>query len=363
MGFRRSSIQTYLDHVNRLPFVLSSRARSAASSRLDLPGDSDLLLLTPTGEHRLAVEVKSTHLTQSLADHAIHRRSSLERPWLLLAPLIGSEIARYLVEHQVNYLDQRGNCHIQLGENYLAHIEGRSGPRRRPIDKGVRAAGFQVLFALLANPELCRQPLRTIAKAADVSTQPVFDMLHRLVAQGLMVRAKKGYIWLEGRRADALDQWLVGYQNIVRPKLIVDTYRTPDRDPRALEERIAPILSTRELTWRWGGAAAAHKLTGHYRGSRTVLHIEDMPGELPGELRALRASNRILRAPGANHPHHWPEDGNLVILDAFGSESLAGATSDTAHPLLVYSEMMLGHDERMREAGGEVFDRYLEYLR
>ena len=136
--------------------------------------------------------------------------------------------------------------------------------------------------------------------------------------------------------------WLNGYETLVRPALLSGTYRTQNTTPDDLEARITRLFSdTDGAELRWGGCAAGFRLTGHYRGESTVVHVHEVPRELPRQLRALKDPN-----------------GNLILMDAFGSINWR-TRKDTVHPLLAYSEMLHEGDERAREAAQELYDQHL----
>ncbi|TFG88264.1 MAG: hypothetical protein E4H17_02625 [Gemmatimonadales bacterium] len=99
------------------------------------------------------------------------------------------------------------------------------------------------------------------------------------------------------------------------------------------------------IAWAWGGATAAFRLTGHYRGEQTVLHMDHRPADLAQRLQLLPART-----------------GEIAILGTPGFFAYQGATPRTVHPLLVYAELFAGHDDRAREAAAEVRDRFLRHL-
>jgi hypothetical protein len=301
-------------------------------------GQSVLHLETPAGSHDLLVTVRTGALGSDVAQRLAHQRDTL--PLLLVAPWVSTPVGRRLAEQGIHYVDAQGNCHLVLGDNYVAHVEGRAAPRTPPTDKGIRAPGYQVLFALLADPRRSGATVRELGTAAGVSRQAVSDMRRRLIAEGALVERGDGYVLDPARASDLLDRWLEGYRSSVRPQLLLGTYRTPDKDPWQLEERVAPILTEHTTRWAWGGTAAGYRLTSHYRGPRTIAHVD--AAELPE--RALRA------APA--------RDGNLILMRAFGSICWEGRTLDTVHPLLAYSEMALDTDERAREAAQELLSTF-----
>jgi hypothetical protein len=259
-----------------------------------------------------------------------------------VAPHIGAELGRRLSQAGINYLDRQGNCHLALGGQVLVHVEGRGPGRVTATEKGIRAPGYQVLFALLAEPSLVDAPIRALAQAAGTSRQPVVDMRHRLLSEGYLVETRSAVIWQPRRRDDALNRWLHGYETTVRPTLFVGTFRTPDRSPAELERRVAPILDGELSDWRLGGAAAAFRLVAHHRGERTVVHVHEAPANLAKKLGGLA------------DPH-----GNLIVLRAFGDLNWP-PNSKLVHPLLVYSEMLIDKDDRASEAAREVFEKHVE---
>jgi hypothetical protein len=158
---------------------------------------------------------------------------------------------------------------------------------------------------------------------------------------------KEGFIGPEknGRRIlnpkGLLDRWMVGYE-ISRPKLIFGEFRTPDPTPEALEKRVELELGD-FIQWAWGGGAAAMRLTKHFRGERTVLHVSNPTNDLLKKLRALPAS-----------------DGPFIIYRTPSKVALEGMAPRTVHPLLVYAELMATGDSRARETATEIREHYLK---
>ena len=297
-----------------------------------------------SGSHRLIVQQHRSHLTHQTADHVIAQARRQPRPTLLLAPSVGAPLGAKLASAGVNYLDRAGNCHLTLGDLYV-HVEGRTAPAQPTTNKGLRAAGYQVLFCYLAQPDLLNATVRTVATAAGVSRQPVSDMRRRLIDDEYVIEARSACRWIPRRRQDALGLWLHGYETTVRPSLLWGAYRTNDPSPRELEERLASTFEAAGISeFRWGGTAAGFRLTGHYRGERTIVHVPATPGDLRQRLRML------------SDPH-----GNLVLMDAFGEINWQ-PEQETVHPLLVYSEMLRENAERASEAAQELFAARIQPL-
>lgn len=334
-------IADYEKVLGNLPGVKSFKLVTDAGHSQDRGFDGWLRLETEAGRRELWVQLLRSHLTHRTADHIVAAAVRRAEPIVLFAPHIGARLAAKLSEARINYVDANGNCHIEVAPLFL-HVEGKSRAGRAPAAKGLRSAGYQVLFVYLAEADLLNAPLRTVANVAGVSRQPVADMRHRLLDEGYVLSTKTEVRWHPRRRQEALSLWLHGYETTVRPSLLWGTYRTQDASPLELEKRLAQVFDQTEVSeFRWGGSAAGFRLTGHYRGNRTVVHLHATPGDFQKRLRAMTDPR-----------------GNLVVMDAFG-ELNWGPDTDTVHPLLVYSEMLNDGSERAREAAQDLYEIHL----
>jgi hypothetical protein len=240
-------------------------------------------------------------------------------------------------------MDLAGNCRLVLDRRYVAHVEGRTRERVAEERRGLRVPGYQVLFAILAEPELLNETVRRLADAAGTGKTAAAETVRRLQAENLVGEVKGRRFILEAKVL--LERWIAGYAVHVRPRLLIGTYRTADRDPEALERHLEEALEATP-TWGFGGGAAAHRLTRFYRGERTVVHLQDVPLDLQRRLKAQRV-----------------DDGPLVLLRTPGRVAFDGVNPRTVHPLLIYTELLVADDPRAREAANEVWDRHLGHLR
>ncbi len=330
-----------LDRLAELPFVegieVHPQAEDAANA---FQQDGYVLVHTPTGNARIYLELVRTHLTAAIADRVVARaRARAGAGVLLVAPYVPPAIGETLAEADVNYVDEVGNYRLAIGENYLAMKEGRKPARRPPGVQGTRLAGYKVIFTLLARPDYLALPVRELAVKAGVGKTAAADAVNRLAAQGLVGKGAHRQV-LDQR--ELMDRWLAGYVTYVRPRLFLGAYRTRHLDPPALEAAIEGAPPPGH--WALGGGAAAQRMTRYYRGPTTVLHLESGPPQ------------RFLREIGALRA----DDGDLIVLGAPGPVAFEGTEPHLAHPLLVYTELYAGHDERAREAAQLLADKFLQ---
>ncbi|MBW2736813.1 MAG: hypothetical protein JRH20_30885, partial [Deltaproteobacteria bacterium] len=321
------TLDPYLDHLEQIDGITIHEVRTTAKDALGSNVDATITLRTKLGLHHLLVLEYRSHLTHQTADPIVAQ--ALREPnqdLLLLAPSIGAPLGAKLAQSGINYLDRNGNCHIALSTLHI-HIEGRRARARPSTSKGLRSAGYQVLFCFLAQPELINAPLRSVAAAAGVSRQPASDTKRRLLDEEYLVKTKNTLRWVPRRQQDALGLWLHGYETMVRPSLLRETYRTADASPIDLERRIISTFPEMGISeFRWGGCAAGFRLAEYYRGERTVVHVHTTPSELQSRLSIL------------SDPR-----GNLVLMTAFGeinwqptqtTEGDQCNEEQTVHPLL-----------------------------
>ena len=331
-----TELETYLDHLRKLPFVRG--VIQNVTPRLDRH-DFSLTVRTPKGTHRFQADELGSHLDQATLNDVLNRRRQASPPLLLLAPYVSREMAARLVEGGIAFVDRVGNCYLNFGDNYVASIVGRRPPAE-PERTAFREPAYRVLFVLLADPQLAAAPMRHIASLAGASLGTVAGVMRRLRAERFIV-ASRSKSQLVGAPA-LLDRWVSAYADVLRPRLLIGRYDPGSTDPGAVEARIEKALADR-VPWAYGGTAAGQRLTRHYRGEETVLHIASGTAD---------PVTRQLKAPPKR-------DGNLVLVQPPAPLALKGPLPHVAHPLLVYAEMLCATSPRAAEAAREIRERFL----
>jgi hypothetical protein len=256
---------------------------------------------------------------------------------VIIAERIGAEVGRVIRNAGASYIDARGNLDLILGPGYVARVEGRSADVSQARGRSLGLAGYRVLFTVLAQPTIIWPSIRALADAAGVSRQPAHDALQRLTEDACVARTSVGYHLLPERYDRVLDSWLGGYAGVVRPKILLATLRRPGTAPSEIEG----ALEGWDREWRFGGTAACFRLTGHYRGPTTTVHLRAPVAGLARELGARPDSA-----------------GNLVVLGIPSEAAMDAPRPDVVHPLLIYSELMASADERARESARDLLEMF-----
>jgi hypothetical protein len=335
--------EVYLTHLRKLPFVEEASIQQVSprisSQRGVYQPDAVLEVKTPRDTYEFLVELKRTHLTYTLADGLIaHAGQSGQKPLMLFTISVSRKIGKYLGERGINFVDQAGNCRLQISNELMAVIEGKTPIKAPTKGRGISIPGYRVLFTILADPALLNSPVRTIADAAAVSKTTAAETITRLLQDGLVGPGQGRRRILEPK--SLLDRWMLGYETF-RQRMVIGRFRTQENDPAALEKRLEKELK-QPVVWAWGGGAAAMRITRHYRGEETVLHVCDPAEDLPKRLRALPSN-----------------DGPLIIQHTPNKAAYEGIEPHTVHPLLVFADLMVNGDPRAREAALEIRERYI----
>lgn len=334
----RDELEPYLEHVRELPFIRQARVLDLGHERRG--EDAHVVLDTPDEKVIITVEHKRSHLTNELAERLVHLRSTT--PGLMVfAPAIGRDIAQRFSRAKLNFVDLAGNCHVEIGERYYVHIEGRRQEQAPVATRALRAPTYQVLFALLAKPALLTASARALAVAAgDVSPQTAADARRRLLDSEMLLLSLRRPRWAPGGWKRALDLFVAGFATTLAPSLTLGRYRARERGIGELDDAFSTKLGA-PTTWRWGGGAACKRLTGFYRGDVTVIYVTGNAPN-PSQLRI-----------------HPDLQGPIRIAARPCPVAFESPQPDTVHPLLAYADLLAENNDRATEAAAEVYDRYL----
>ncbi len=320
--------------LEELPFVRSARFRVEG---VDRDWDGIVEVDTPDGVFTYALEYKRGVVGHAVV-HQVRTRPlarGAERR-LLVAGTISPGVAAELRNVGVDYLDAAGNRYLDLNGRFYAHIEGRK--QSVETRKGGRRASFyRVLGACLEMPSILSNPLRAVASVCGASTFVVRSVKQRLQEDGALIDGHGGPL-LVGR-AGYLDEWLIGYRDLVRPKLLLGRYALPRGSVDALRITLEHALPLD--TWAWGGSQASYRLLHTGAAGDIVLHalVLDM-------------------AEAPRFPLRADPDGQVEVLTLPFLEA-GRSFRQSVRPLLALAELSWRRDPHSQEVAVEVRENIL----
>jgi hypothetical protein len=321
-----------LDRLRRLPFV----------KKLRNTPDGKIKIQTPAGPFDLLVEATRSYLTRPAVTQLL--------PWLnqirnghmagviLLARHIPRQAAEVLMESKVNFADDSGNLHLELGDAYNWTVIGMPAPEPISKRRAISPAQLQLLFQFITSPDSINWPVRRLEPAAGISKSRAAQARHQMIAEGLLVRAGKKYQL--GPASLLADCLVSGYAQVLRPKVSLGSFRPAEK---TVDEFLGRLRKS-GVKYSLSGGPAADLLQHFYRGPEVTLFLKPPAREVVQQLRLLP-----------------DRDGPVTILKAFGDVVFWEERQNQmlAPPWLIYAELLSGKDPRAHEAAGEFRREFL----
>jgi hypothetical protein len=283
-----------------------------------------------------AVAVKP-RLTRAVVGLAAQELMKYNEKGLLVTRYVTPQIADLLKEMDIPFIDTAGNAYINQLPLYV-FIKGNKlveEPKLEPLQRAFRPAGLMTLFTLLCNPGMEKEPLRNIAKAADVALGTVNRVMKEIAKMGYLVDLGKGGRRLV-RKDNLLKRWITAYPEKLRPKLIKGRYKT-------IEKHWWEDIDIRDFDAYWGGEVAAGYLTDYLRPDTITIYTKHPIGKLV-------LKNKLKKDP----------EGNVEVLNAFWNFEHNYLYTNLVHPILVFADLMATGDTRNIEVAGMIYDAEID---
>ncbi|MGV9725079.1 type IV toxin-antitoxin system AbiEi family antitoxin [Nocardia beijingensis] len=185
---------------------------------------SDETALVNVGRHGFTTTYRMAWLPHATLSE-VSRLDQYDRTnrMLVIGPRITSRTADALREAHIDYIDYAGNAHLNFGP-VLIDIRGRRSSAIESSQPTSDANLFstrrmQVIFVLLAWPDIAGMPVRTIADAAGTSvgiTQSTLDILKE--TDYLIGRSLR-------RRDELIDLWTAAFRGSLLSKIRRGSFR------------------------------------------------------------------------------------------------------------------------------------------
>ncbi|WP_155301104.1 type IV toxin-antitoxin system AbiEi family antitoxin [Cupriavidus necator] len=278
-----------------------------------------------------------TTIANTAALTLIRTRLEGKAPDLLITTYLSPFLAGHCRGIGLQCIDTAGNAYLEAPGLYV-YVSGRR-PDTTLLPARARGTGnptaLRMILALLNRPSLLQATYREIAQASDIALGSVGGVFRELAARGLLLEEPT----TKRRRLTApdrvLDEWVANYPSILRPRLQVGRYATPDPDWwRAALEKVSGNAY-------WSGDVAAEKMTGFLQAETQTMYVDvEHKGAI---LKHLMQKYRLRPQP----------DGAIEILEAFWPASMGNVENAGIAPaVVVYADLMASLDSRNLEAAG-----------
>jgi hypothetical protein len=336
----------YLEPIRALPFVTALDWKVAPRGDGDREIDAEIRITTPRRKFKLAAEFKRTYMDRATLNALLvqqaHVRQKMKMPLLLIARYIPTPMGERLAEAGINFVDGVGNLHVNLEGDYYVFAVGRKEIKPKAAERRITAAMVQATLAFLTQPDAVHWPVRKLAEVAGIGKTAAAEARRRLTEMRVLHATRTGLQIADRKPLE--EDFLGGYERVLRPELLVGRFRAMERDPDTLLEKFQQWAGRNQVPWAVTGAPAAFRLQRFYRGEQLPVFLGTVPDRLTRDLKLLPDKNgtvTLLREFGTLFP--WRVEGSVPI----------------AHPWLIYAELLHEGGPRAVEAATEIREKFL----
>jgi hypothetical protein len=274
-------------------------------------------------------EVRNLHLIQ------LQNLKDINQDYVLITDNIAQPLRKKLREIKINFVDGNGNASINIGDIHI-QTDGLKGIRSPVNVRTFRASNLKLIWLLLQKPEYLNKSYREIAEIAGVSLDTISKTLKAMEKQNFTIRVTDNLFKLVDRK-DLLEKWLIGFEDTLKPKLKMGTYRFADQKTKDNWQNIN--FDSNHILW--GGEPAAAKLTQYLIPEIFTIYTTLNDNDLLKEYRIIP-----------------DRDGKINAYRLFfNSEKLH--TNDLVPPLLIYADLQISGDERNIETAKLIYEEYI----
>lgn len=256
--------------------------------------------------------------------------------FLLVSYRLYPKYKKLLQEMSINYLEANGNAFIKKqGVFILIDKYPTLKEPEKDANRAFTKTGLRVFFQLLVSNENLFITQRDLAKQAGVSLGNIPLVLKGLKTLGLLLKKNElGYQW--ANKSEAIDEWVTGYRNTLKPTLFQGRYRLPSDKPWTSIHLTTPKT-------RWGGEPGGDLLTNYLRPEKFILFTD------------LKKTEFIKTTRLMPDPH-----GEIEVYETFWEKG--NEKEKCAPPVLVYADLIINGDKRSLETAQIIYERYLTEL-
>lgn len=295
----------------------------------------DCLISLKIGNNQVKVPVEEKSEVRNMHLPQLQNLKKINQDFILIAGNIAQPLRQKLRDIKINFVDSNGNASINIGD---IHIQ-IDGLKRISVPENIRifrASHLRLIWFLLQKPEYLNKTYRDIAKIAGISLDTISKTLKALDKQNFTIRVNENEYKL-AKKTDLLEKWLIGFEDILKPKLKKGTYRFADKkmndEWQNIHFDINKIL--------WGGEPAAAKLTQYLIPEIFTIYTN------LNDIDLLKQYHMV-----------QDQSGNIEIYQLFFNPEKFHY-NDLVPLLLIYADLQVSGDERNRETAKMIYEDYI----
>lgn len=275
-------------------------------------------------------EIKKHNLLQ-----IIDLKKKYFQKFILIADLINPKMREVLRENKIDYIDGRGNAHLDLPQIFIFIEKNvRENDHKLPVQAGrlFGTGGLKIIFGFLVLDDLLNKPYRDIADYTNTALGTVKNTIDQLKINGFIFYINKDTLKLTNKKK-LMDRWITGYEEKLKNTLLINKYNFRNQKWNELNFNGQTL---------WGGEPAAEILTQYIVPQIFTIYTAEKPEDLIRNYQIIPEQN-----------------GEVYVYERFWNFELKDFNK-TVPPLLIYADLLQTAEPRNLETAKKIYDRYLQ---
>lgn len=264
------------------------------------------------------------------------------RPIIIVAKFIASDIAQELKEKAINYLDVAGNTFIKK-DDFFIYVAGQKVQKNKKTNqtRAFQETGIKLIFSLLSNPENIQLSYRELAERTGIAIGSVSNVMKELEELNFILKTDTKRILKN--KLELLNRWIVAYHDVLRPRLLKRKMRFVDKGKYNNWSML--LRNQPDNTILWSGEPAAALLTNYLKPAIFSIYTT----------KSWQDCAKLFdMVPD--------ENGDIEILTIFWKQEIIGI-EPIAPTVLIYTDLINSGSDRNLEVAKIILDNELQNIK
>lgn len=313
------------------------------------PADALLTIVTPQQINLKYIVFIKSNVTLKTLDIVIEYLTFFQQKEhddpspLLVTDTLSDAVIQALIEQNIEFIDTTGNTYLNNSSFYIL-IKNSAVQSNKLSNSSITTSTLKVAYAILQDPTILKAHSKKLEEVAGVDLKTAKRSLQSLCKLNYLQRQKGNQYRIENY-LKLIERWNMGYVENLRSELLIDTF-SPILYHQFSEISNEIIDLAKTDKFLIGGELGAALITNYLKPISAVIHI-------PKEQNYRLITTKLRLRPDPQ--------GNISILKQFGSKNTLDNNypNFVVDPLLIYAELALHPDERLKETANRLYHQYI----
>ncbi|TYB30969.1 MAG: hypothetical protein FXF47_06530 [Candidatus Mcinerneyibacterium aminivorans] len=283
-------------------------------------------------------------ITQATINNLLDKRdiftnlSDTYSTYIVLTDYLSRNVSLELKNENINFIDTSGNIFLTDKDIYIYYYDKSKKKIVPEKDELVNRKNIELLFYFLNDRKILKKTYREISDITGVSLGKISNTFKILKNKNFLVKKNNKHKLI--RTEELLDRWIENYNNILKDKIYINTYRTKLNEINQ-ELIINKNLKNTYISSEYGINLISNKI----RSKNLYLYTQEKLDNLIKSLKLIPDSN-----------------GNIKLFSLFwNDEYIFNPDYDCLVPyLLLYADLLEEDIQRNKEVIKELYEKHIQ---